>query len=104
MGKKWKPCPFCGSDQIEAWYDDPFDGYQGPGLGYYKVTCRGCGAGINRKTEAEAWEAWDARAEEPVPVLLDVSAFTSFVSEEDRRKLYYEIGDLLMKRRAADAC
>lgn len=45
-----KPCPFCGGKPARG---------AGP-----RIYCLGCGAeAFERQTEAEAWAAWDRRAE-----------------------------------------
>lgn len=54
-------CPFCDSENIDVWYYDPFDGYQGNNW-RYQVKCNSCGANLERKTLEEAEVAWNRRA------------------------------------------
>lgn len=58
---KLKPCPFCGGEDIQQCYYDPYDGYQGD-LGRYITRCSGCGAEIERRHKSESTEAWNRRA------------------------------------------
>lgn len=58
-----KPCPFCGSNQLDIFYYDPFDGYQG-NCGSYVILCPRCRARVKYETKAEAIEAWNRRAED----------------------------------------
>lgn len=50
MGEKLLPCPFCGSDRIEA--------YTGDDAAHAFVICEGCGASCG--------EVWNARALDPL--------------------------------------
>lgn len=59
----YKKCPFCGCEKIEGYYDDPYDGYQGPGTGSYYVQCTACGVKLSGKTQDEADKKWNARPE-----------------------------------------
>ena len=53
---KLKPCPFCGSLNLQA---KPVWKY------YVFVACLNCkAAGPVRKTETDAWAAWSERTEE----------------------------------------
>ena len=58
--KKLKPCPFCGSDEVQISYEDTFsyDFRRG-------VYCSDCCGGMYPfyNSEAEAIEAWNTRAE-----------------------------------------
>ncbi|MBR1437353.1 MAG: Lar family restriction alleviation protein [Synergistaceae bacterium] len=60
MSNKFKPCPFCGCDDIGIWYDDEdFNGYQ--------VYCESCGyMSIHYDTPEEAREAWNRRANDGI--------------------------------------
>ena len=53
--KEHKRCPWCGEKPICQWHDKEV---------LWDVYCDNCGIGfVNRKTEAEAWAAWDKRKE-----------------------------------------
>lgn len=56
-----KPCPFCGSKVDAPYYYDPYDGYQGQGLGQYVIRCSRCLARVKQDTKEEAIEAWNRR-------------------------------------------
>ena len=48
-----KPCPFCGSDELDIWQND---------AGNYFVVCIGCGAnGRDERKEEKAVEVWNRR-------------------------------------------
>lgn len=64
----FEKCPFCRSDKIHSYYYDPYDGYQGPGMGRYYVTCKACGAEVSGLTEQIATEKWNRRAMNPFEV------------------------------------
>jgi len=53
--EKLKPCPFCGSNNIQAnETDDLFD---------WVISCENCGSGfIYIKTKEEAIKAWNTRS------------------------------------------
>ena len=56
-----KKCPFCGGEaNIESY--DPYDGYQGD-CTVWRVKCSECKVIIQKRTEKEAIEAWNRRAE-----------------------------------------
>ena len=58
-----KPCPFCGGIPTDPFYYDPYDGYQGD-LHSYIIRCTNCRAEIEKRTEEQAIEAWNRRAED----------------------------------------
>ena len=58
MSEKLKPCPFCGSDDLEM---------EGSIMSSYYVRCRKCGAGggvMFPDNEENAVKMWNARAYE----------------------------------------
>lgn len=58
-----KPCPFCGGKNIEVYYFDPWDGYQG-NCGSYIANCTRCGVKMQRRTALKVAEAWNRRADQ----------------------------------------
>lgn len=67
-----KPCPFCGGEATAYEYECERDIYDPDSLGYVDTEyytrwgcgCEACGAMIaEKRTEAEAIEAWNARHE-----------------------------------------
>lgn len=57
MNDELKPCPFCGSDDLEIYHEVV-------GCHYY-VTCRDCGSsGAIYYTPEQAAHAWNRRANE----------------------------------------
>ena len=63
--KELKPCPFCGYDEINVFYFDPYDGYQG-NLGMWNAKCMLCGAVIGRRDKSEVIKDWNRRANDEV--------------------------------------
>lgn len=61
MTEELKSCPFCGSEKVECFWDDPYDGYHG-NLGRYRITCCHCCVEIERKEKQSVIEAWNRRA------------------------------------------
>ena len=59
-----KKCPFCGGEPTEIYYYDPYDGYQGPGLGQYIIGCTKCSVRVKEKSKEETIRAWNRRAED----------------------------------------
>ena len=54
-GYKLKPCPFCGSKDVDLWWSD--DPYADEGS---EVTCSNCGLSANNyANDASAVEAWN---------------------------------------------
>nr|DAK97104.1 MAG TPA: restriction alleviation protein [Caudoviricetes sp.] len=60
MTEELKPCPFCGSEKVDCFWDDPYDGYHGD-CGRYRTICNNCYAEIVRKEKQSAIEAWNRR-------------------------------------------
>lgn len=57
-----KPCPFCGSTDIQVHYYDPSGGrHKSPLIGSYRVRCTNCYCTIHKPTMTEAEEAWNKR-------------------------------------------
>ena len=58
LSVKLKPCPFCGSDELELALN---------GIGNWSVSCLGCGAtGRDERKADKAVEVWNRRYEEGV--------------------------------------
>ena len=53
MDKALKPCPFCGSEELDIWQND---------VDNYFVVCIGCGAsGRDERRVEKAVEVWNRR-------------------------------------------
>ncbi len=60
MSEKIKPCPFCGSDEVNLMIDRPNNLFSN----CYKVICFGCQAtSALKETGGMAIEAWNRRKE-----------------------------------------
>ncbi len=59
--KKLKPCPFCGSESIDMYCYDPYDGYQG-NLSRWEICCMSCEVKLERVKREDAVNAWNRRA------------------------------------------
>jgi Lar family restriction alleviation protein len=56
-----KPCPFCGSRNLDVYFYDPFDGYMGDNT-LHGVRCKDCYAKIEDRKKADVIEKWNRRA------------------------------------------
>ena len=65
---EWKPCPFCGSDDLVMSGREVYAFMTGKRLEFYRVKCDTCGAMVDNdfKDAEEAIEAWNKRADEKV--------------------------------------
>ena len=55
-----KPCPFCGSNEVELFVDVQAD------MNFYREKCMDCGCTIYNKPDADSAELqWNSRATDP---------------------------------------
>ena len=79
-----KRCPFCGG-HANLYYDDPYDGYQGPNTGHYVVHCRDCSAQVIAQSEAAAIDKWNCRSEAGTPVPCSRCEYRTYSEPMPRR-------------------
>lgn len=56
-----RSCPFCGSNEIDLFEYDPYDGYQGNCTSWV-IQCKGCHVRIARTDKKQVQKAWNERA------------------------------------------
>lgn len=63
---EWKPCPFCGSDDLVMSGREVYAFMTGKRLEFYRVKCDTCGAMVDNdfKRPEDAIKAWNRRAGE----------------------------------------
>lgn len=62
---EWKPCPFCGNDDLVMSGREVYAFMTGKRMEFYRVKCDTCGAMVDNDFEDadEAIEAWNRRAD-----------------------------------------